>query len=352
MGMTELDTPRVGDKRLPLKELTRLVQDLQRPRAAIYWIDLVCCLIAVSVGLALARPFPAALADSPAAIPGFALATLAMYRASYFNHELSHQARHLRGFEIGWNILVGIPLLIPSFLYSDHRNHHSDDSFGTNDDVEYFTAGMRGIRGAAALLVACFILPIAYILRFSVLLIAAWVNPAVRHWVDVRASSLGILGLSRREGPTPAERRVWRIQEVACLCYLLISGALILTGVIALEIVLQFYAAIVAALFFHAMRIMVGHRYESEGRPRNRIDQLLDSYNFTRNRPLTTVMAPLGFNLHGLHHLFPNIPYHNMPEAHRRISAALPKNSLYHSIEAPSYMAEVFRFVMRRSTAA
>jgi fatty acid desaturase len=59
-------------------------------------------------------------------------------------------------------------------------------------------------------------------------------------------------------------------------------------------------------------------------------------------------MAPLGFELHGLHHLFPNIPYHNMPEAHRRVSAALPKDSFYHAIESPSYFREVWRFLIRR----
>jgi fatty acid desaturase len=197
------------------------------------------------------------------------------------------------------------------------------------------------------LLLACFLLPVAYIGRFSVLLIAAWISPAVRRWVDVRASSLGILGLSRRAPPTAAERRVWRIQELACGGYLLISGILLLTGVIPLIVILHFYSILVALLVLHSIRIIVGHRYESEGKVRNRLDQVLDSYNFTRQRVITTLLAPLGFHLHALHHLFPNIPYHNMPEAHRRISAALPKDSLYHAVEAPSYFAEVWRFLTR-----
>jgi fatty acid desaturase len=255
----------------------------------------------------------------------------------------------LPGFTIGWNILIGIPLLIPSFLYSDHRNHHSMRAFGTNDDVEYFPPRLRGIRGGAALLLACFLLPIVYVTRFSTLLIAAWVSPPVRRWMDVRASSLGILGLSRRAAPTAAERRVWRIQELACVCYLLFCGVLLLTGVVPPVAILHFYSILVALLVLHGIRIIVGHRYESEGNPVNRLDQVLDSYNFTSHRAVTTLMAPLGFNLHALHHLFPNIPYHNMLEAHRRITAALPEGSLYRAVEAPSYFAEVWRFLTRET---
>jgi fatty acid desaturase len=336
------------DNRLPLKELTRLVRDLHRPRANIYWTDLLCCSAASLTGFYLSMPFPdAILQGSPLAIAGFVIAVFALYRASYFNHELAHHANRLPGFTIGWNVLVGIPLLIPSFLYSDHRNHHSVGGFGTDDDVEYFPPSLRGLRGGAALLLACFLLPVVYIARFSVLLVAAWVSPRVRRWVDVRASSLGILGLSRRAPPTAKERRVWRIQELACASYLLLNGILLLTGAIPLITVLHFYSILVALLVLHGIRIIVGHRYESEGNPRNRLDQVLDSYNFSGNRAATTLLAPLGFNLHALHHLFPNIPYHNMPEAHRRISAALPKDSLYHAVEAPSYFAEVWRFLVR-----
>lgn len=337
------------DIRLPLKELTALVRDLQQPRASVYWSDLIGCFVVAGVGYYLSTPFPDALLNvSPLAIAGFVMAVLALYRASYFNHELAHHALRLPGFEFGWNVLIGIPLLIPSFLYSDHRNHHSVRGFGNDTDVEYFPPHLRGLRGAAILLAMCFVLPLIYIARFSVLLTAATVSARARHWVDVHASSLGILGLSRRAAPTAAERRVWRIQEYACGAYLAVNGLLLLTGIIPLTALLHFYAILVALLFLHGIRIIVGHRYESSGDPRDRLGQVLDSYNFTRHPIATKLLAPLGFHLHALHHLFPNIPYHNMPEAHRRLAAALPKDSLYHAVEAPSYFAEVWRFLMRR----
>jgi len=337
------------DGGLPLKELTRLVRDLTEPSPAVYWSNLVGGLAIAGLGVYLSRPFPAAiLAGSPVAILGFIAAAFAIYRLTYFNHEIAHQARKLPGFELAWNVTIGVPLLIPSYLYSDHRNHHSLEGFGTDSDVEYFPPEMRGLKGTAALIALCFLLPVVYVVRFAVLAPAAWLSPRIRQWVDTRASSLGILGLSRRAPPTAAERPSWRGQELACFLYLLVLATAFLTRRPPAGMILHVYALFVVVLFLHSMRVMVGHRYETEKYPQGRIGQILDSYNFTRNPVVTRLMAPLGFDLHALHHLFPNIPFHNMPEAHRRITAALPTDSAYHAAEARSYFAEVARFVLRR----
>jgi fatty acid desaturase len=335
-----------------LKLLGPLVKDLHRPRPIIYWSDLFACIALAALGLYLSTPFPdTVLQGSIPAIAGIVVAGLALYRASYFNHELSHQARQLPGFEIGWNLCIGIPLLIPSFLYYDHLNHHSVRGFGTESDIEYFAPKQRGLRGAITLLAVCACLPFLYIARFSLLPPLAWVSPKVRHWVDTRASGLGVLGLSRRPPPTAAERLSWRVQEAACFVYLCIMGLLLLFGVNTVSALLQFYAIMSVLLLFHALRIMVGHRYESNGEPQDRIEQVLDSFNFPKYSLVTSILAPLGFHLHALHHLFPKIPYHNMPEAHRRICAALPKDSFYHQVESDNYFREVWRFLLRSDEA-
>ena len=335
-----------------LKQLAPLVKDLHRPRPVIYWSDLVGCLALTLLGLYLSTPFPdTVLQGSVPAIVGIVVAGLALYRASYFNHELSHQARQLPGFEIGWNLLVGIPLLIPSFLYYDHLNHHSVRGFGTESDIEYFSPKQRGWRGALTLIAVCAVLPLLYIARFAFLPPLAWVSPKVRHWADTRASGLGVLGLSRRPPPTADELRSWRVQEAACFVYLCVMGLLLLLGINTLSALMQFYAIMSVLLLFHAIRIMVGHRYESNGEPQDRIEQVLDSFNFPKYSLMTSILAPLGFHLHALHHLFPKIPYHNMPEAHRRIAAALPKGSFYHSVESDNYFREVVKFLLRNDDA-
>jgi fatty acid desaturase len=336
------------DERAALKRLAPLVKDLHQPRPIIYWLDLAACLTLIVIALHVSRPFPERVTDgSIVAILGLLVAGLALYRASYFNHELAHQARQLPGFEIAWNLTIGIPLLIPSYLYSDHLNHHSIKGFGTATDIEYFAPRLRGLRGALLLIAACSVLPLIYIVRFAFLTPLAWISPKIRRWTDINASGLGIFGLSRRAPPTAAELPSWRIQEAACFVYLCLAGAAILFQVLPISWVMQFYAVMGVLLFFHAVRIMVGHRYESDGEPQNRVEQVLDSFNFTRNRVVTSILAPLGFRLHALHHLFPKIPYHNMPEAHRRICAALPQDSFYHAAESHSYVREVVRFLTR-----
>ena len=160
------------------------------------------------LGLYLSTPFPdTVLQGSIPAIVGIVVAGLALYRASYFNHELSHQARQLPGFEIGWNLFVGIPLLIPSFLYYDHLNHHSVRGFGTESDIEYFCAeAARPARRACA----------GRRLRHPAASSTSRAFRCCRRspgsarrsgiWVDTRASGLGVLGLSRRPPPTADER--------------------------------------------------------------------------------------------------------------------------------------------------
>jgi fatty acid desaturase len=340
--------PEVQDQRLPLKQLALLVRDLQRPRPVIYWADLICCVLVTDIGLILSGPFPNGITGNPViGVAGFVVAVFALYRASYFNHEIAHQSRRLPGFAFVWNLLVGIPLLVPSFLYSDHRNHHSVRSFANRTDAEYFPPELRGARGGLALLVASFLLPFVYAVRFAVLAPAAWLSAPVRHWVDTRASSLGLLGLSPREPPAENERWTWRVQEAACFCYLLGGAAGLASGLIPFELVVRFYAVTVCVLALHGIRIMAGHRYEADANARTLVDQLRDSFNFTGNRPVTWLMVPLGFDLHALHHLFPTLPYHNLQAAHRRITAALPPGSIYHSVESPSFFAVVMAFLGR-----
>ena len=260
-----------------LKLLVPLVRDLHKPNPLIYWTDLAICVALTFVGLYLSNPFPLKiLTGSVPAILGLVVAGLALYRASYFNHELAHQSRQLPGFELGWNLFIGIPLLIPSFLYSDHLNHHSICGFGTDSDIEYFSPELRSFRGALLLLAVCIVLPLLYIGRFAFLPPLAWVNPKFRGWVDTHASGLGILGLSRRAPPTAAELFSWRAQEAACFVYLVLMGTAIVAGLLPMSSLLQFYTVMGILLFFHAIRIMVGHRYESDGEPQDRVEQVLE----------------------------------------------------------------------------
>ena len=57
--------------------------------------------------------------------------------------------------------------------------------------------------------------------------------------------------------------------------------------------------------------------------------QMMDSVNIPGNRWMTPLWAPVGLRFHATHHLFPDLPYHALEEAHRRLLLDQGENSLY-----------------------
>ncbi|MCO6763511.1 fatty acid desaturase, partial [Streptomyces sp. EL5] len=80
------------------------------------------------------------MAHSPWAMLGFAaLAIVALYRATLFIHEITHLNHALLpGFRPVWNLVVGAPTMLPSFMYEGiHTQHHTRVKYGTAEDPEY-----------------------------------------------------------------------------------------------------------------------------------------------------------------------------------------------------------------------
>src|SRR3546814_17573069 len=79
------------------------------------------------------------------------VAVVALYRAGIFIHELTHIRKNaLPGFRLGWNILVGVPLLIPSFMYEGiHSLHHNRTKYDTVEDTEYMPPALLKIGRAS-----------------------------------------------------------------------------------------------------------------------------------------------------------------------------------------------------------
>ena len=112
-----------------------LVADLHTPRPWVFWVDLLASAIIgwFAFGVAvLARSRTLEFA-------GILVSAVALYRGVCFIHELTHlRRRSLPGFELAWNLVFGIPLLLPSFTYIGvHQDHHSLSTYGTKDDPEY-----------------------------------------------------------------------------------------------------------------------------------------------------------------------------------------------------------------------
>src|SRR5262249_18734482 len=106
----------------PLDEAIRAIPiEWFQPSRAVYWIDLAA---SAAIGW---TAFALAVRARAWTRAGFlVVATFALYRAVLFIHELTHRApRDLPGFTTVWNACVGIPLMMPSFLYQGvHLDHH------------------------------------------------------------------------------------------------------------------------------------------------------------------------------------------------------------------------------------
>src|SRR3954470_15036409 len=126
---------RAKDDAAMLKAAANLTRDLNVPKSSIYWADMLGSALlgyAALFGAMLLRPTWVAVVSG-------VIAVLALYRAGSFIHELTHIKKGtVKGFRFAWNLLVGVPLLVPSFMYEGvHNQHHAKRYYGTVDDPEY-----------------------------------------------------------------------------------------------------------------------------------------------------------------------------------------------------------------------
>ncbi len=112
-----------------VRQAHKLTADLATPNRAIYWIDLILTATATWGGLWIA-----ATAHRPGvAVAAGLVGLLALYRGLSFIHEISHlRPKDVPGFRLGWNLLIGVPLMTPSMMYEGvHNLHHAKHRFGT-----------------------------------------------------------------------------------------------------------------------------------------------------------------------------------------------------------------------------
>lgn len=328
-----------------------IVKDLFTPKPVIYWADF---LLSVTVGMVcfglVRRVLPPFSWQQAVA---FVICGLAYYRIVLFTHELTHlRDNQLRAFRVVWNLLCGIPFLLPSFTYYSHVDHHMRKHFSTDHDGEYLPLGTGAPWHILAYMLQAFWMPIVAVIRFLILSPIAWVSPSFRDFVNRRMSSLVMDPSYIRPLPTRKVLRIFRLQEVLCFMWTASVAALLISGRIPIGFLITAYALSVFILFLNQLRTLGAHRYINDGKQEvTFLDQLLDSINYPRNPVISALWAPIGLRFHALHHLFPSLPYHNLAKAHKRLMAELPADSPYRLTESPSLFASL-RQLWRTSRAA
>jgi fatty acid desaturase len=305
------------DDKVLLRAAAELTRDLAKAKPHVYWPDMLGSAAVGYAALAGAILAPATWMTIALGV----VSTLALYRALLFIHELTHLHRDaLPGFRTAWNLLVGIPMLTPSFMYEDgHTIHHSRKRYGTPDDPEYLPLALMKPWSLPLFLLIALLAPPALILRYGVLAPLGLLIPPLRRLNWARFSTLAINPDFRRRPADPQNKRRFVLLETgAALWGIALIASIAIVGWRPLAVALGVFSAVAV---LNQLRTLVAHLWENEGEPMSVTAQYLDSVNVPPPGHVAALWAPLGLRFHALHHLLPSLPYHSLSEAHRRLSA-------------------------------
>jgi fatty acid desaturase len=319
---------RAPDDMAMIRAAAELTRDLNAPNPRIYWTDFLASALtgyAALAGAILATSLWLQIASGVVSI-------LALYRAGSFIHEVTHIKHSIvPGFRFGFNAVIGAPMLVPSYMYEGvHNLHHARTRYGTDQDPEYLPLALMKPWTLPLFILVSLLAPVALLFRNALLAPLSLLIPALRKTVVERYSGLVINPAFRRRPAEGEARRNWIIQETAASIWATTLLAGVFTGIIPLYGFLIFLIVASGVAVLNQVRTLVAHLWENDGEPLNVTAQFLDSVNVPPPALLPALWAPVGLRYHAIHHLLPGVPYHNLGEAHRRISAALAPDSAYH----------------------
>src|ERR1051325_333418 len=229
-----------------------------RPSPLIYWSDLTA-----SAAIGWTTFVVAVVSRGWTRAAWLLVSACALYRAVLFIHEITHlNARDVPGFRFVWNTIVGVPLLIPSFLYeAGHTDHHRQRCYGTEADPEYVPYGRQKPIVIVVSALASLLAPVAFAVRFAIMAPLSWIAPPVARAIRAHASALVI---NTRYVRHAAFDRAARIEEAAACGVFWAVAALVARGRLTIAVIACWAIASAAASFANAVRTFAAHRYDND----------------------------------------------------------------------------------------
>jgi fatty acid desaturase len=270
--------------------------------------------------------------DGPMIVVPYLLAMAFFYRAGIFAHEIVHQERdpRMRLFYWVWQLTCGAIMFMPSSrFYGPHQTHHADGIFRTKEDPQYPLVRSNPRLMMFFLLVLPFATPVFAFLQALVTSVCGLAAEEALDRYTVRTFNFSV------SSPLEGKRRT----EVIWLSrYSVVLFALY--AVLLPETLWFYYAVMVGGWFLIVARIPLEHELKAYSERSDRLDQMLDS--FTIENPLAVVIQPTGLRYHTAHHMYPGVPYHNLPAVHSHLKKTLPayNNSVvsyWRAIQGPTY---------------
>ncbi|NWG91718.1 MAG: fatty acid desaturase [Parvularculaceae bacterium] len=320
-----------------MAEARLIARRFAEPDPKIYWPDF---LVSAAIGWSA---FAGAVLSAPFSLAQIALtlvASFALFRAVLFTHELAHLKKGSFGtFRFVWNILAGMPFLIPSYSYTGvHIDHHRPGVYGSTRDGEYVSFGAGRPWRTVGYVLLSFILPPLLLVRFVVLTPLSWVVRPLRKVIWRRMSSLAIDLTYDRHPQNKDDDDTWLAQETATSLLAIGVVAGVVAGFLPLAVLGVWYATTATILFVNSIRTLGAHAYRYSGDVTvSKTEEFLDSINVPSEDLLSKLIAPVGLRFHATHHLFPATPYHNLPKLHAALASELSDTAAYLSTGRRSF---------------